>query len=708
MKKLFSISDVFGLIKSIRQSAQSAADIAVLAAHAAAVSASYRATFAEAITDFVVGSYFTCSETGTVRMYKRTSTPPYYIDQGDGAAPIVKVQLETYPRFLKLSSRSIAGSTDDEAAFQAAQTAAAAAGQLGVSLDKVLTTFKPARLADATAHWSVAGQRPDNLSPGERLDARGTRVYGAPTGGWGERSTLYANCIKISEHLITTALSVGAKVIPLANVTGLAVRDWVILRMGDIPDDTPETINWHITRLISVGTSDVTLADPIPRSFAAGDLAVATLNKYLTKITPITDEINTDITFEPGCAVGLDIQGMIGGSINSITGPCPAGCALTLQYSKSSTTALFNVWDNSVTGSNQGGAFRCAETEHSFGRFVTSNVVVAGSFEAASTVNIGWATDSNSSSISRTVWTLNSASELSVGRQELRGLGGQSLFNQIDAASHYHCQVLDVRTATAPAQMGELGKHIKETLRLNIGAAAEEIYDVSLVQWTDWIVIPLTNSGGGSKDIIPPNTIVVDAEIYASAAGVSGLTLARLSRKGNTTHQSVLADIVATKFVRPSTLVSWDAGSGFNSTARNEGVTFNWTSNGSGALNGEFLLVRVSYVRNRAVTSSASPTYAQDYAIDLAGTAYTTYPYDPPSLASGAVNYTYISFPGAKKSDHFMASFSQPSIQVSITAQALDDNGTVGVAFKNLNPSGSGDPAVDLGAGFINLRLVKK
>ena len=50
--------------------------------------ANYRATRAEAINDFEVGEYFTSSETGSLRMYKRIDTAPYYEDQGDNAAPV--------------------------------------------------------------------------------------------------------------------------------------------------------------------------------------------------------------------------------------------------------------------------------------------------------------------------------------------------------------------------------------------------------------------------------------------------------------------------------------------------------------------------------------------------------------------------------------------------------------------------------------------
>jgi hypothetical protein len=50
--------------------------------------ANFRATFAEAIADFAVGEYFSCAESGELRLYKRIAGAPYYQDQGDAAAPL--------------------------------------------------------------------------------------------------------------------------------------------------------------------------------------------------------------------------------------------------------------------------------------------------------------------------------------------------------------------------------------------------------------------------------------------------------------------------------------------------------------------------------------------------------------------------------------------------------------------------------------------
>jgi hypothetical protein len=63
---------------------------AVAAAHAGI---NFRATFSEAIADFAAGQYFTCAETGELRLYRRTAWPPFYDDQGDAAAPLTRPRL---------------------------------------------------------------------------------------------------------------------------------------------------------------------------------------------------------------------------------------------------------------------------------------------------------------------------------------------------------------------------------------------------------------------------------------------------------------------------------------------------------------------------------------------------------------------------------------------------------------------------------------
>jgi len=54
----------------------------------------FRSTFAEAITEFPVGAYFTSAASGELRLYRRTAGGTGYTDQGDIVAPVSRALLE--------------------------------------------------------------------------------------------------------------------------------------------------------------------------------------------------------------------------------------------------------------------------------------------------------------------------------------------------------------------------------------------------------------------------------------------------------------------------------------------------------------------------------------------------------------------------------------------------------------------------------------
>lgn len=59
-------------------------------ANTAQALANFRATYAEALAAFPVGTYFTCAASGSLRVYQRVGGAPGYTDQGDAAAPLSK------------------------------------------------------------------------------------------------------------------------------------------------------------------------------------------------------------------------------------------------------------------------------------------------------------------------------------------------------------------------------------------------------------------------------------------------------------------------------------------------------------------------------------------------------------------------------------------------------------------------------------------
>lgn len=75
------------------QASASATSAGSAAAAAQAGVDRYFATIAAGVSGTSVGGFFASAESGTTRIYLRTGTSPFYVDQGDGAAPSTQVNL---------------------------------------------------------------------------------------------------------------------------------------------------------------------------------------------------------------------------------------------------------------------------------------------------------------------------------------------------------------------------------------------------------------------------------------------------------------------------------------------------------------------------------------------------------------------------------------------------------------------------------------
>lgn len=73
--------------------AASADEAEAYAAAARAGVENFFATIADGVAGTAVNSFFASAETGSTRIYKRTGTSPFYVDQGDAAAPATKALL---------------------------------------------------------------------------------------------------------------------------------------------------------------------------------------------------------------------------------------------------------------------------------------------------------------------------------------------------------------------------------------------------------------------------------------------------------------------------------------------------------------------------------------------------------------------------------------------------------------------------------------
>ena len=149
----------------------------------------FRATFAEAIADFPVGAYFSCAATGELRLYKRLPLPPYYADQGDGAAPLVKSSLgSTAPgRGASMARMEDGGNAQD--AIAAAATPAAL-----IASTKLLAPGSTIRTADGHAYRVEPPDEPGwhiTTAGGAKLTplATGGRIMMDAYGSWGNGAT---------------------------------------------------------------------------------------------------------------------------------------------------------------------------------------------------------------------------------------------------------------------------------------------------------------------------------------------------------------------------------------------------------------------------------------------------------------------------------------------------------------------------------------
>lgn len=115
---------------------QAAATAAAAAAAAQAGVDRYFATIAAGVAGSTVGQFFASAESGSTRVYLRTGSTPFYIDQGNAAAPVTRALLAAadgwklvgQPFVAAAMFRQPADGTDDALALQRAIDAVSAAG----------------------------------------------------------------------------------------------------------------------------------------------------------------------------------------------------------------------------------------------------------------------------------------------------------------------------------------------------------------------------------------------------------------------------------------------------------------------------------------------------------------------------------------------------------------------------------------------------
>jgi hypothetical protein len=86
----------------------------------------------------------------------------------------------------------------------------------------------------------------------------------------------------------------------------LAVGDAVLWQLGELPYDTPETLNWSFASVVAITGNVVRLDRPIPESLTLASLIG--LNKRLLKLQPLRDWTLRDVTLVGPAEDGVSIS----------------------------------------------------------------------------------------------------------------------------------------------------------------------------------------------------------------------------------------------------------------------------------------------------------------------------------------------------------------------------------------------------------------
>lgn len=114
-----------GLVGQLAQHYVDAAEAAAVTAQAGVER--YFATIAAGVAGSAVGQFFASAETGTTRIYERTALSPFYVDQGDAAAPSTLARSQRASGLLPVDFGGTGdAATPDDAAFVALNLAVAA------------------------------------------------------------------------------------------------------------------------------------------------------------------------------------------------------------------------------------------------------------------------------------------------------------------------------------------------------------------------------------------------------------------------------------------------------------------------------------------------------------------------------------------------------------------------------------------------------
>jgi len=172
------------------------------------------------------------------------------------------------------------------------------------------------------------------------------------------------NQTPIIELALGADVVAGSREVTLASGGGtqLAPGDTVMWQLGELPYDTPETLNWALATVLAVNGNVVTLDKPMPESLALSSVTGSC--KRLRKLRPLRDWSLSNLTLEGPAEEGIALYSAERVRISNVGGRNLGAGTVTAQYCDGLT--IEDCWQEGsmLTQASYGAAFAFAETRN--------------------------------------------------------------------------------------------------------------------------------------------------------------------------------------------------------------------------------------------------------------------------------------------------------------------------------------------------------
>ena len=444
---------------------------------------------------------------------------------------------------VELGGAKADGTTDDGPAMRAAFAYAAAIGARGVAFNSA--RYRVDRIQSGEA--AVQGNPPIQLvRQGDAPQDFGGATLVRQGAG---RGIVFApgQVGPVAELPLGADVVAGSMEVTLAvgGAAQLAVGDTVIWQLGELPYDTPETLNWSFAGVTAITGNTVKLDRPMPESLALA--SVAGSNKRLLKLQPLRDWTLRDVTLVGPAEDGVSISYAERVRIERVGGRYLGAGIVHAQYCDGLT--LDDCWQDGCLTSQAsfGFAFTFAETRNTLlnrpRARATKGLVSAEAGAQATLIAAHFENsivDSGGVSLGSQVAVINAVGRSSVTVHDLTvtGFGGYRLLETSNGVAGYEgvatfSGTLRLNHPTAPYSI-PLGS-MTGTLDITI-AGLREVYNFErLRHWRRRFVL----RDGEYRYAFGPAGLLARARIYASpglsvgaAQQLTGLYLGRQGDNG--------------------------------------------------------------------------------------------------------------------------------------------------------------------------------